>query len=68
MPRLREIRHDALAAPGVTEPTAHIAAKLGCLAFGTAFHRWIEEGNRREFGALAAEALDELRAATAALG
>ncbi|MGV9297018.1 TetR family transcriptional regulator [Amycolatopsis sp. NPDC003676] len=60
--------HDALAARGVGEPTVTVAAELGCLAFGTAFHRWIEEGNRREFGALAAEALDELRAATAALG
>ncbi|MFD2471094.1 TetR/AcrR family transcriptional regulator [Amycolatopsis silviterrae] len=60
--------HDALAARAVEEPAATVAAELGCLAFGIAFNRWVEAGNRREFGELAVEALDELRAATAALG
>ncbi|WP_409462660.1 TetR family transcriptional regulator [Amycolatopsis sp. GA6-003] len=60
--------HDALATRGIKEPTALIAAELGCLAFTTAFHRWVEAGNRREFGPLAVEALAEVRTATAALG
>ncbi|MGW7536858.1 TetR family transcriptional regulator [Amycolatopsis sp. NPDC054798] len=60
--------HDALAARGIDEPAATVAAELGCLAFGTAFHRWVGAGNQREFGALAAEALGELRAGAAALG
>ncbi|MBB2502073.1 TetR family transcriptional regulator [Amycolatopsis echigonensis] len=66
--KMVQAMHDALAAHGISEPTARVAAELGCLAFGTTFFRWVDAGNRREFGALAAEALDELRTATAALG
>ncbi|UKD51980.1 TetR family transcriptional regulator [Amycolatopsis sp. FU40] len=66
--KMVQAMHDALAARGVSEPTARVAAELGCLAFGTAFHHWVEAGNRREFGALAVDALSELRTATAALG
>ncbi|WP_037355606.1 TetR family transcriptional regulator [Amycolatopsis orientalis] len=66
--KLVQAMHDALAEHGIKEPAARVAAELGCLAFTTAFHRWVEADNRREFTALAAEVLAELRTATAALG
>ncbi len=60
----------ALAARGVPDPTAHLAAELGVLAFKMGFARWTE-GDRDDARGLAKHALaalDELRAATAALG
>ena len=57
----------ALRRRGVTDPTASLAAELGILAFRAAFTRWTAPANRRAFGDLAAQALDELEAATAAL-
>ncbi|MET8846927.1 helix-turn-helix domain-containing protein [Amycolatopsis sp. NPDC004625] len=58
----------ALRERGVPDPAAGLAAEIGGLAFSTAFRRWTEPGNEREFATLAAEALEELLAATAALG
>jgi AcrR family transcriptional regulator len=57
----------ALRRRGVTEPTATLAAELGILAFRAAFARWADPANRREFGELAIQALEELQAAGAAL-
>jgi AcrR family transcriptional regulator len=61
---------EALAARGVPEPTAHLAAELGVLAFKRGFARW-SEGDRDGEGGLAQHALaelSELQAAAAALG
>ncbi|EOD65755.1 TetR/AcrR family transcriptional regulator [Amycolatopsis vancoresmycina] len=57
----------ALRERGVRDPAAALAAEIGGLAFWTAFARWTATGNEREFAALAAEALEELLAATATL-
>src|ERR1700742_605800 len=63
-------RPTALTARGVAEPTAHLAAELGVLAFKRGFAEW-SKGDRGDDEGLARytlAALDELRAATAALG
>lgn len=60
----------ALAARGIPDPTAHLAAELGVLAFKRGFAQW-SEGDRDDGKGLAPyaiAALDELRAATASLG
>jgi len=60
----------ALVARGVAEPTAHLAAELGVLAFKRGYAEW-SQGDRGDDDGLARytlAALDELRAATAALG
>jgi AcrR family transcriptional regulator len=57
----------ALRQRGVPDPTARLAAELGVLAFYGAFERWCEPTNQQAFPELARQALDELRAATAAL-
>jgi len=60
----------ALVARGVPEPTAHLAAEMGVLAFKQGYARW-SEGDRDDDEALAPyalAALAELRAATASLG
>jgi AcrR family transcriptional regulator len=59
---------DALRKRDVAEPAAGLAAELGVRAFHEAFPRWVEPANQRTFPELAREALDELRAAAAALG
>jgi AcrR family transcriptional regulator len=58
---------DALRARGVADPAASLAAELGNLAFRTAFARWVDPANEREFAELARQTLQELRAASAAL-
>ncbi|WP_134738787.1 TetR/AcrR family transcriptional regulator [Nocardioides sp. 503] len=61
---------DALVARGVPDPTAHLAAELGVLALKRGYAEW-SEGDRGDEGGLAPHALaalDDLRAATAALG
>src|ERR1700743_2565804 len=61
---------NALKARGVAEPTAHLAAELGVLAFKRGYAEW-SQGDRGDDDGLARytlAALDELRAATAALG
>jgi hypothetical protein len=59
----------ALAARGVPEPTAHLAAELGVLAFKRGYTRW-SEADRDDASGLAPHALaalDELRTAAATL-
>jgi len=60
----------ALVARGVPDPTAHLAGELGVLAFKRGYAEW-SEASREAPGGLAPfalAALDELRAASAALG
>ena len=60
----------ALVARGVPDPTAHLAAELGVLAFKRGYAEW-SEGDRDGDDELARHtlaALDELRAASASLG
>jgi AcrR family transcriptional regulator len=52
---------------GVREPTASLAAELGIRAFYHAFDQWADPTNQQTCTELARHALDELRAATAAL-
>lgn len=60
----------ALAARGVSEPTAQLAAELGVLAFKRGYARWSseDESTGHDFAHHALAALDELRAASASLG
>ena len=58
---------DALKARGADDITASLAAEIGVLALGRAYARWADPANEQEFGAIAREALTELRAAGAAL-
>ncbi len=60
----------ALVARGVPDPTAHLAAELGVLAFKRGYAAW-SEGDREAkdgLGGYVLAALDELRAASASLG
>jgi AcrR family transcriptional regulator len=61
---------DALVARGVPDPTAHLAAELGVLAFKRGYAQWAatdrDDGTGLAQHALAA--LEELRTATASLG
>ena len=60
----------ALIARGVPDPTAHLAAELGVLAFKRGYAEWSEGGHEAEdeLAHYTLAALDELRAATASLG
>ena len=58
---------EALKARGVDDPSASLAAEIGVLALGSAYARWVEPANERDFAELAREALAELQAAGAAL-
>ena len=58
---------DALQHRGIPEPTASLAAELGVHAFYRAFARWTDPTNQQTFTELARQAVDELRAAVAAL-
>ena len=64
---LAEAMTDALDKRGVADPAARLAAELGVLAFDRAFARWIDPAAEQPFADLARAALDELRAAAAAL-
>ncbi len=60
----------ALVARGVPDPTAHLAAELGVLAFKRGYAQW-SEGDRDDANGLAPHALaalEDLRTATATLG
>lgn len=60
---------EALAARGIPDPTAHLAAELGVLAFKRGYEQW-SEGDRDDGDGLAQHALaalDDLRTAAAAL-
>ena len=60
----------ALVARGVAEPVARLAAELGVLAFSRGFSEWSEadRGDDDQLAPYALAALDDLRAASAALG
>ena len=60
----------ALIARGVPDPIAALAGELGVLAFKRGFARWSEDdhGAHQELAGYVLTALDELRAATVALG
>jgi AcrR family transcriptional regulator len=60
----------ALVDRGVPDPVARLAAELGVLAFSRGFAEWSEadRGDDDHLAPYALAALDELRAATAALG
>jgi AcrR family transcriptional regulator len=57
----------ALEKRGVPELTASLAAELGMRAFDRAFAQWANPASRQPLPGLTRHALDELRAATAAL-
>jgi AcrR family transcriptional regulator len=57
---------DALRRRGVDGPTARLTAEIAIAIFRTAFARWIDESNRRDFPELVRESLDQLRALSAA--
>lgn len=54
---------DGLRQRGVPEMTARVAAELGALAFAIAYDRWTDLSDDEDFGDLARQALDEVRAA-----
>ncbi|WP_375497849.1 TetR/AcrR family transcriptional regulator [uncultured Jatrophihabitans sp.] len=60
----------ALLTRGVPDPTAHLAAELGVLAFKRGYAEWSEGDHAAEDGLAkhAIAALDELRAASTSLG
>ncbi|WP_328604806.1 TetR/AcrR family transcriptional regulator [Amycolatopsis sp. NBC_00345] len=58
----------ALRERGEPEAVANLAAEFGGLALNIAFARWIEPTAEKDFAPLARQAVDELRATTAALG
>jgi len=60
---MAEAMAKALRDRGVEETQAVVAGELGVLAFKESFSAWISEGNERELGELAHEALDRLRLA-----
>ncbi|MBZ5739663.1 TetR/AcrR family transcriptional regulator [Nocardioides mangrovi] len=61
---------EALAARGVPEATAHLAAELGVLAFKRGYSAWSEADSETagDLAPYALAALDDLRAASASLG
>jgi len=60
----------ALVGRGVPDPTAHLAAELGLLAFKRGFSEWsdADRDTDNELAKYTLAALDELRAASASLG
>jgi hypothetical protein len=56
---------DTLRSRGVGEPAASLAAEVAMAIFRTAFERWIDEADRREFAQLIREARGQLTALTA---
>ena len=57
---------DALRRRGLGDPAAGLTAEVAIAVFRTAFERWIDETNDRDFPQLVRESLDELKALTAA--
>jgi AcrR family transcriptional regulator len=56
----------ALRRRGVGDPAAGLTAEVAIAVFRTAFERWIDETNDRDFAQLVRESLDQLKALTAA--
>jgi AcrR family transcriptional regulator len=61
---------NALVARGFTDPIAHLAGELGLLAFKRGYAQWLDDASDTDDGPtrFILAALDELRAATTALG
>jgi len=57
---------DALRRRGLGDPAASLTAEVAIAVFKTAFERWIDDTNEREFTQLVRESLDQVRALTAA--
>jgi AcrR family transcriptional regulator len=57
---------DALRRRGLGDPAAALTAEVAIAVFKTAFERWIDETNDRDFPRLVRESLHELKALTAA--
>ena len=53
---------EALRERGVAPSSARLAAEAGVVVFRTAFERWIDEDEHRDFGRLVRDTLDELAA------
>jgi AcrR family transcriptional regulator len=64
---LAEAMAQALEKRGVPEPTASLAAELGTRAYYGAFDQWADPASQQTLTDLTRHALDELRAAAAAL-
>jgi AcrR family transcriptional regulator len=56
---------DVLRRRGVDDPAARLTAEAGVAVFKSAFERWIDKDNRRDFRELVRASLDELKAVTA---
>jgi AcrR family transcriptional regulator len=57
---------DALRRRGLGDPAASLTAEVAIAVFKTAFERWIDDTNDREFTQLVRESLDQVRTLTAA--
>ena len=57
---------DTLRERGVGDPAATLTAEIAVAIFRTAFERWIDEGNDRQFPQLVRESFEQLKALTAA--
>jgi MftR C-terminal domain len=57
---------DALRRRGLGDPAAGLTAEVAIAVFRTAFERWIDETNDRDFPQLVRDSLDQLKALTAA--
>jgi AcrR family transcriptional regulator len=57
---------DALRRRGAEDPGATLTAEVAIAVFRTAFERWIDEANQRDFPQLVRESLGQLKALTAA--
>ena len=59
---LARVLRDALAAHGIAEPAATLAAESGATVFGIAFRQWLQPDEDRSLTDLASAVLSELRA------
>jgi AcrR family transcriptional regulator len=65
---LTEAMRAALAQRGVPDPAASVAAELGIGAYYRAFDQWADPASRQTLTELTRQALEQARAATAAIG
>lgn len=56
---------DSLRARGIADAAAGLVSEIGIAVFRTAFERWTDEANEKDFPRLIDESLDELRALAA---
>ena len=55
---------EALRGRGLSDPAAGLTAEIGMAVFRTAFQRWIDDDNERDFAALVRESVDQLEGLT----